>query len=103
MRFQWALHRGPWPLGQWEQDVIFNADVLRRSQAPGAANQLQDVRVAAVQVARVALAATSHQIVLTHCNGPQVGLMASQSAAYTAVDSYMLAGHAGTQITADAG
>jgi carbamate kinase len=31
-----------------------------------------------------------HQVVLTHGNGPQVGLLALQSAAYTAVEAYPL-------------
>jgi carbamate kinase len=61
--------------------------LLRRSQAPSAGNQLANVRVAAEQLARVAAA---HDIVLTHGNGPQVGLLALQSAAYTAVETYPL-------------
>jgi carbamate kinase len=61
--------------------------LLRRSQAPSAANQLENVRMAAGQLARVAQA---HQMVLTHGNGPQVGLLALQSAACTAVESYPL-------------
>jgi carbamate kinase len=61
--------------------------LLRRSQLPSAGNQLANVRIAAEQLARVAAA---HDMVLTHGNGPQVGLLALQSAAYTAVDSYPL-------------
>jgi carbamate kinase len=61
--------------------------LLRRSQLPSAGNQLANVRIAAAQLARVACA---HDMVLTHGNGPQVGLLALQSAAYTAVDSYPL-------------
>ena len=61
--------------------------LLRRSQLPSAGNQLVNVRLACAQVARVAAA---HDMVLTHGNGPQVGLLALQSAAYTAVDSYPL-------------
>jgi carbamate kinase len=61
--------------------------LLRRSQVPSAANQLENVRNACAQVARVAAV---HDLVLTHGNGPQVGLLALQSAAYTAVDSYPL-------------
>ncbi|MFP8779840.1 carbamate kinase [Hydrogenophaga sp. RWCD_12] len=61
--------------------------LLRRSQLPSAGNQLANVRIAADQLARVAAA---HDMVLTHGNGPQVGLLALQSAAYTAVDSYPL-------------
>ena len=58
--------------------------LLRRSQTPTAANQLANVRVAAAQVARVA---ASHELLLTHGNGPQVGLLALQSAAYAALNS----------------
>jgi len=61
--------------------------LLRRSQAASAQNQLVNVRIAAAQLARVAAA---HDMVLTHGNGPQVGLLALQSAAYAAVDSYPL-------------
>ena len=61
--------------------------LLRRSQLPSADNQLDNVRRAAVQLARVA---ASHDMVLTHGNGPQVGLLALQSAAYAAVDIYPL-------------
>lgn len=61
--------------------------LLRRSQAPTAANQLANVRVAAAQVAKVARMAPAHQLLLTHGNGPQVGLLALQSAAYAALNS----------------
>ncbi len=61
--------------------------LLRRSQAPTAGNQLENIRIAAAQLARVA---AEHDMVLTHGNGPQVGLLALQSAAYGAVASYPL-------------
>jgi carbamate kinase len=61
--------------------------LLRRSQLPSAGNQLANVRIAAMQLARVA---GEHDMVLTHGNGPQVGLLALQSAAYTAVEGYPL-------------
>jgi carbamate kinase len=61
--------------------------LLRRAQAPSAANQLDNVRAAATQLARVAM---NHAMVLTHGNGPQVGLLALQAAAYTAVAPYPL-------------
>ena len=61
--------------------------LLRRGQALSAENQLENIRHAAVQLGRVAGA---HQLVLTHGNGPQVGLLALQSAAYTGVESYPL-------------
>ena len=61
--------------------------LLRRDQAPTAENQLDNIRRAAVQLARVAGA---HELVLTHGNGPQVGLLALQAAAYAGVESYPL-------------
>ena len=61
--------------------------LLRRGQPLTADNQLENIRRAAAQLARVA---ASHELVLTHGNGPQVGLLALQSAAYTAVEGYPL-------------
>ena len=61
--------------------------LLRRDQALTAENQLENIRRAATQLARVA---SAHQLVLTHGNGPQVGLLALQGAAYTTVETYPL-------------
>ena len=61
--------------------------LLRRGEPMDAAVQRANVKVAAEQVAAVA---RDHQVVLTHGNGPQVGLLALQNAAYTAVPSYPL-------------
>lgn len=61
--------------------------LLRRDQPPTAENQLTNIRRAAAQLARVA---EHHDLVLTHGNGPQVGLLALQAAAYTDVDAYPL-------------
>jgi carbamate kinase len=61
--------------------------LLHRGQPLSAENQLDNIRRAAAQLARVAM---NHPLVLTHGNGPQVGLLALQSAAYTAVDMYPL-------------
>jgi carbamate kinase len=61
--------------------------LLRRDQPPTADNQLQNIRRAAAQLARVA---ALHDVVLTHGNGPQVGLLALQAAAYGAVEAYPL-------------
>ena len=61
--------------------------LLRRDQAPTAEHQLENIRRAAVQLASVAAA---HELVLTHGNGPQVGLLALQAAAYAGVESYPL-------------
>jgi carbamate kinase len=61
--------------------------LLRRAQAPTAAHQLANVRKAATQLARLA---GEHDLLLTHGNGPQVGLLALQAAAYTAIEPYPL-------------
>jgi carbamate kinase len=62
--------------------------LLRQGQAPTAANLLGNVRIAAAQLAKIASIESdgqaAHQIVLTHGSGPQVGLLALQSAAYAA-------------------
>jgi carbamate kinase len=60
--------------------------LLRQGQAPTAANLLGNVRMAAAQLAKIAClnheGVATHQIVLTHGSGPQVGLLALQSEAY---------------------
>lgn len=61
--------------------------LLRRDQPPTSENQLENIRRAATQLARVA---AHHNMVLTHGNGPQVGLLALQAAAYVKVDAYPL-------------
>ena len=53
--------------------------LLRRGEPPTAAVQRRNVRIAAEALAPVAKA---HQLVITHGNGPQVGLLALQAAAY---------------------
>ena len=53
--------------------------LLRRGEPPTAAVQRRNVRFAAEALAPVAKA---HQLVITHGNGPQVGLLALQAAAY---------------------
>ena len=61
--------------------------LLRRDQPPEAAVQQQNARIAAASVAEVARA---HDVVLTHGNGPQIGLLALQAAAYRPVRPYPL-------------
>jgi len=61
--------------------------LLRRDQPATAENQLENIRGAAAQLARVA---AHHDLVLTHGNGPQVGLLALQAAAYVKVEAYPL-------------
>ena len=52
-----------------------------------AENQRANIRLAAERIAKVA---PGNEIVIAHANGPQIGLLALQSAAYTAVDPYPL-------------
>jgi carbamate kinase len=61
--------------------------LLRRRQAPTAAHQLDNVRVAAAALAAVA---RDHELVVVHGNGPQVGLLAMQSEALPGVAPYPL-------------
>jgi len=61
--------------------------LLRRGQTLSAANQLENIRIAAVQLARVA---TANELVLTHGNGPQIGLLALQAAAFKDSERYSL-------------
>jgi carbamate kinase len=61
--------------------------LLRRGQPLTAANQRANARVACRALAQLAL---EHELVVSHGNGPQVGLLALQSAAYTEVETYPL-------------
>ena len=61
--------------------------LLRRGEPLTAENQRANARVACAALAPVAL---EHELVISHGNGPQVGLLALQGAAYTAVDAYPL-------------
>jgi carbamate kinase len=61
--------------------------LLKRGEPMTAEVQRANVQTAARSLAPVA---ERHQLVLSHGNGPQVGLLALQGAAYTAVDPYPL-------------
>ena len=61
--------------------------LLRRGQALSADNQRENARAACQALAPLAL---EHELVVSHGNGPQVGLLALQGSAYTAVDTYPL-------------
>jgi carbamate kinase len=61
--------------------------LLRRGQALSAENQRENARAACAALAPLAL---EHELVVAHGNGPQVGLLALQGSAYTAVDTYPL-------------
>jgi carbamate kinase len=61
--------------------------LLQRGQPLTAENQRANARVACKALAPVAL---EHQLVISHGNGPQVGLLALQGSAYTEVETYPL-------------
>lgn len=61
--------------------------LLRRGEAMTAENQRKNVRLAAEALAPLG---RDHQLVISHGNGPQVGLLALQGAAFTQVDPYPL-------------
>ncbi len=59
--------------------------LLKRGELLSAANQRANVRTACAAIAHVMAA---HEVVLSHGNGPQVGLLALQNDAYKAVPAY---------------
>jgi carbamate kinase len=61
--------------------------LLRRGEAMTAENQRANVRQACEALAPLI---SEHQLVVTHGNGPQVGLLALQGAAYKDVETYPL-------------
>jgi len=61
--------------------------LLKRGEPMTADAQRQNIRVAARALAPVA---RDHELVLSHGNGPQVGLLALQAAAFTEVEAYPL-------------
>ena len=62
--------------------------LLRRGDPLTAENQSSNARIAAEAVAEVIKA--GHRVVITHGNGPQVGLLALQNQAYKSDESYPL-------------
>jgi carbamate kinase len=61
--------------------------LLRRGEPMTAENQRRNVRIAAEALAPIAM---HHKLVIGHGNGPQVGLLALQGAAYEEVETYPL-------------
>jgi carbamate kinase len=61
--------------------------LLRRGEPADASTQTRNVEVAARGLAAIA---AEHELVVTHGNGPQVGLLALQNAAYAEVPPYPL-------------
>ncbi len=61
--------------------------LLKRGQAMSQENQQANVQVAAAAIAPLV---ADHEVVVTHGNGPQVGLLSLQSHAYDRVEPYSL-------------
>lgn len=61
--------------------------LLRRGEPMTAENQRDNVRIACEQIAKVA---PGNELVIAHGNGPQVGLLALQGAAYDAGNAFPL-------------
>ena len=61
--------------------------LLRRGEPMTVANQRANVKVAAEALAPLAM---EHELVITHGNGPQVGLLALQGAAYHPDEAFPL-------------
>jgi carbamate kinase len=61
--------------------------LLKRGEPMTAEHQRANVRVAAAALARVA---SAHELVISHGNGPQIGLLALEEAAYEPVADYPL-------------
>ncbi len=61
--------------------------LLRRGEPLTAENQRQNIKTACEQIAKIH---PNNELVITHGNGPQVGLLALQGAAYKEVPTYPL-------------
>jgi len=61
--------------------------LLKRGEPLTVQNQRKNVKIAARALAPLA---REHSLVITHGNGPQVGLLALEAAAYTGVEPYTL-------------
>ena len=61
--------------------------LLRRGEEMTAENQRENIRIAAKVLAPII---EKHEVVISHGNGPQVGLLSLQSAAYKEVEGYPL-------------
>ncbi len=61
--------------------------LLQRGEPMTADNQRSNIRLASERIAEIA---PGNQLVIAHGNGPQVGLLALQAAAYTDVKAYPL-------------
>lgn len=77
----------PWVIEMRIVVALGGNALLRRGEALNAENQRYNVRIAAQAIAPLA---QNHNLVITHGNGPQVGLLALQGAAYKPDEIYPL-------------
>ena len=61
--------------------------LLRRGEPPTAENLLANIKLAAAEIVKLA---PGNQLIITHGNGPQVGLLALQNDAYKDIPPYPL-------------
>ena len=61
--------------------------LLKRGETPDAEHLTQNIKQAADAIAEIA---REHTVIVTHGNGPQIGLLSLQNEAYTAVPPYPL-------------
>jgi carbamate kinase len=61
--------------------------LLKRGEAMTAENQQENIKIAASEIAPLV---KDHEVVITHGNGPQVGLLSLQAHAYEQVEPYPL-------------
>ena len=61
--------------------------LMKRGEAPEAAVMQRNITIAACAIAEIA---QRHDVVVTHGNGPQIGLLALQAESYDAVAPYPL-------------
>src|SRR4051795_2415972 len=77
----------PWPTEVRVVVALGGNALLRRGEPMTAQNQRMHVRAACRSLAPLAV---DHELVISHGNGPQVGLLALQGSAYKEVDPYPL-------------
>ncbi len=61
--------------------------ILQRGESLECETQRKNIRIAAQSIAKIA---RHHQVILTHGNGPQVGLLALMNDSYKEVEPYPL-------------
>jgi carbamate kinase len=71
--------------------------LLRRGQPMTTENQRANVRLACDRLAPIG---ERHELIISHGNGPQIGLLALEEAAYEEVPEAPLDGTAGTRVAA---